>query len=204
MDGAVKASAWLRNRPAGQAGDGIRRKGIEMMRTNRREFVYSLAALATAPPRHLWGQQGASTATAASLNRDQMVTLAELCEQIVPADDFPGAKELGVAQFIERTLKEAHPGWIQIYQAGLGALDASSRELYDIPFASLEEEQKTGLVGSLEKGELPPGPWTSPSQSDFFAMVRSHTMQGYYGHPKWGGNRDKSAWKMIGYDDWWV
>jgi len=25
-----------------------------------------------------------------------------------------------------------------------------------------------------------------------------------YSHPKWGGNKDKLAWKMIGYEDWWV
>jgi gluconate 2-dehydrogenase gamma chain len=28
--------------------------------------------------------------------------------------------------------------------------------------------------------------------------VRAHTMQGFYGDPRHGGNRDRASWKMVG------
>ena len=33
----------------------------------------------------------------------------------------------------------------------------------------------------------------------FFETVRNHTIEGMFGDPKWGGNRDYAGWKMIGY-----
>ena len=35
----------------------------------------------------------------------------------------------------------------------------------------------------------------------FFEMVRNHTLEGYYGSPRHGGNRDEVSWKMLGLDD---
>ena len=36
------------------------------------------------------------------------------------------------------------------------------------------------------------------SSSEFFAYVVDHTMQGYYGDPRHGGNREGASWKMLG------
>ncbi len=33
----------------------------------------------------------------------------------------------------------------------------------------------------------------------FFAMVRSHTIQGTFSDPAYGGNEDFVGWKLIGY-----
>jgi gluconate 2-dehydrogenase gamma chain len=33
----------------------------------------------------------------------------------------------------------------------------------------------------------------------FFGMVVRHAMQGYYSHPKYGGNKDGASWKMLKY-----
>ena len=35
----------------------------------------------------------------------------------------------------------------------------------------------------------------------FFDLVRNHTMQGYYGSPRHGGNRDAVSWRMLGLDE---
>jgi gluconate 2-dehydrogenase gamma chain len=130
--------------------------------------------------------------------------LGDICEQIIPADDFPGARELGVATFIERVLREAHPEWTTVYQAGLNSTEASSQKVFRESFAKLTSDQQFQLLQRMERGDLPSELWPSPSTEDFFSMVRSHTMQGFYSNPRWGGNRDKLAWKMIGFDDWWV
>ena len=36
---------------------------------------------------------------------------------------------------------------------------------------------------------------------DFFELVREHTMEGYYGSPRHGGNRDAVSWRMLGLDE---
>jgi gluconate 2-dehydrogenase gamma chain len=42
---------------------------------------------------------------------------------------------------------------------------------------------------------------TSSPLASFFAMVIDHTMQGFYGSPEHGGNRDEASWKMLGIVD---
>jgi gluconate 2-dehydrogenase gamma chain len=34
--------------------------------------------------------------------------------------------------------------------------------------------------------------------SEFFELVRRHTLQGYYGSPRHGGNKDAVSWRMLG------
>jgi len=175
------------------------------MKADRREFLFSLAAMATAPPRFLVaGGVPPVQQDGRGLSADQLVLLGAICEQIIPADDFPGARELGVATFIERVLREAHPEWTAVYQAGLTSADSSSKELFQESFVKLTADRQFQLLQRMERGDLPPDLWSAPLSGDFFSMVRSHTMQGFYSNPRWGGNRDKLAWKMIGFDDWWV
>lgn len=35
----------------------------------------------------------------------------------------------------------------------------------------------------------------------FFELVRKHTLEGYYGSPRHGGNRDAVSWRMLGLAD---
>ncbi len=37
--------------------------------------------------------------------------------------------------------------------------------------------------------------------TEFFETLRRHTIMGFLASPAWGGNRDKSGWKLIGFDD---
>ena len=39
----------------------------------------------------------------------------------------------------------------------------------------------------------------SVSAQEFFNLLLATTMQGFFGDPIYGGNRDKAAWKMIGF-----
>jgi gluconate 2-dehydrogenase gamma chain len=38
----------------------------------------------------------------------------------------------------------------------------------------------------------------SLERDSFFEMLIDHTMQGFYGSPAHGGNRDGASWKMLG------
>ena len=54
--------------------------------------------------------------------------------------------------------------------------------------ASLSNEQQIEFVRSIEK-------------SEFFDVVRTHTVLGFLGNPSYGGNRGKVGWKYIGFED---
>ena len=175
------------------------------MKPDRRAFLFSLASLAAAPPRFLVGGAAATEQLPGrALSDEEREVLGRFCEQLIPADDFPGALELGVADFIERVLREGHPEWVTVYRSGLKSTQETCLKLHQSSFVKLGSEQQIELMEKMERGDLPSELWQAPAASDFFAMVRSHAMQGFYSHPKWGGNRDKIAWKMIGYDDWWA
>jgi gluconate 2-dehydrogenase gamma chain len=53
--------------------------------------------------------------------------------------------------------------------------------------AALSAPQQAQLVAAIEK-----------ENSAFFNLVRSHTLEGYYGAPRHGGNRDAVSWRMVG------
>ncbi|UCF35590.1 MAG: gluconate 2-dehydrogenase subunit 3 family protein [Acidobacteriota bacterium] len=176
------------------------------MKIDRRDFVFSLAALAVAPPAFLMGHttQKDPSATGDGLSDTEKKLLGDICEQLIPTDEFPGARELNVVEFIDRMLTEAHPDWIVVYRSGLKSTELCSQELHGKRFSELEWDQQTQFLTKMQRGDLPWLLWNGLECGEFFGMVLSHTMHGYYSHPKWGGNRDKLAWKMIGYDDWWV
>jgi gluconate 2-dehydrogenase gamma chain len=175
------------------------------MMLERRGFLVSLAMLATAPPRELFSRVSTVPGAAgAGLAESEKASLAAFCELLIPADEFPGAGDSGVPEFIEKLLSEAHPEWFGVYRSGLRAIDASSRRLYRRDFSGLSAEEQTELVQRCERGDLSSEDWSDTNQRAFFSLVLSHTMTGYYAHPQWGGNKGKRSWEMIGYDDWWV
>jgi gluconate 2-dehydrogenase gamma chain len=50
----------------------------------------------------------------------------------------------------------------------------------------------------MESNKTPPGIWTQPAANGFFSMIVQHTMQGFYGSPRHGGNKDYASYKMLG------
>jgi gluconate 2-dehydrogenase gamma chain len=55
-------------------------------------------------------------------------------------------------------------------------------------FVRLSAEQQDQILTLLEK-----------QRSGFFSLLVEHAMQGFYGDPRHGGNRDRVSWKMIGF-----
>ena len=54
-------------------------------------------------------------------------------------------------------------------------------------FSELNFAEQTEVLREVEKKAKP-----------FFDLVVAHTMQGFYGDPRHGGNRDAASWKMLG------
>jgi gluconate 2-dehydrogenase gamma chain len=142
-------------------------------------------------------------------NVSQARTLETICDQIVPPDnEYPGGKDAGVLYYIDNALTKWLPENRWDYVAGLDGVDESSQLMFGKNFVDLNWEQQTKVLEEMEKGEAPGqvwrrltiGPESENSSRNFFNLLLGHAMQGYYGHPRYGGNKDKRSWKMIGYN----
>lgn len=132
------------------------------------------------------------------LDDGQASTLSALCEQIIPTDETPGAAWAHVVKFIDRQLVYHYQQHLSLYREGLAALQASALAQHRSDFAALPFDAQTLMVVALEKGELGVPNWSAAAQKAFFRTVRDHTMQGYYGDPRHGGNREMVAWRALG------
>lgn len=119
-------------------------------------------------------------------------------EQIIPADRDPGAKEAGVVCFIDRQLDGPYKRFAEKYRTGLVCLTKTSRAMFNKAFEELGWTDQTRILQALESNKVPKDIWSKPSASEFFGLIRDHCMQGFYGSPRHGGNRNYVSYKMLG------
>ena len=121
------------------------------------------------------------------LSDQQAATLAALCDQIVPADDFPSASQAGVLNYIDRQLVRHYSRHQDAYRDGLIEADSLSRKRFGHGLSELAPTQQWEVTRTIEL-----------ENSAFFTLLRNHTFEGYYGSPRHGGNRDAQSWRMLG------
>lgn len=127
-------------------------------------------------------------------------TIIAFAEQIIPADQDPGATDANVVNFIDKQLAGPYLRFLDVYRKGIPALEKSSQQLYQKPFYELEWKTQTQFMIKMEKGELPKEFWQEASQQSFFRLMLDHTMQGFYGSPRHGGNKNYVSYKMMRID----
>jgi gluconate 2-dehydrogenase gamma chain len=132
------------------------------------------------------------------LTVDEAKTLAAACDQIIPTDEDPGAAWAGVVNYIDRQLCGTIRDLRGAYRDGIASMNKSTRLLYGSDFAVLPNAKQVEFLTKMEQGQAPSEAWQKTSSSDFFGLLVDHTMQGFYGDPRHGGNRGGAAWKMVG------
>lgn len=85
----------------------------------------------------------------------------------------------------------------EAYRVGLSSLDGYAMSSAGSKFVDLSDGQQDAIVGALESGDATR--FTTPSATGFFKMVRTDVIEGMFGDPAYGGNRDKAGWKLIRY-----
>ena len=161
---------------------------------NRRKFM-QVTALATAV--------GPMVACAGALSpwrcltRDEAATLEAICERIIPTDQDPGAAWAGVVTYIDRQLTGPYRKLRRTYRLGIAGTNQSSRDRFGQPFAALSPTQQDAVLQAMDNGGARGDGWRQVSAKSFFDLVLSHTMQGFYGDPRHGGNRERVSWKML-------
>lgn len=132
------------------------------------------------------------------LTSEEAATLNALCERIIPADQDAGAASAGAVEFIDRQLTGPYRRFRKIYRQGLIAVDRTSTARFSRSVLQLSAEQSDRLLAEFEAGQLPPTIWDPVRARDFFNLLVAHTMQGFYGDPRHGGNAEAVSWRMLG------
>ncbi|MGA9392839.1 MAG: gluconate 2-dehydrogenase subunit 3 family protein [Candidatus Sulfotelmatobacter sp.] len=115
--------------------------------------------------------------------RPQFFTAAEyemverLAEIIIPSDQTPGAKEAGVAEFID-FMVASDPDAQYGFRTGLTWLNAHSEQTAGKKFVDLSSQQQISLLEPLGfKNKARPG---EEDGRRFFNIMREYTVTGFY------------------------
>lgn len=141
--------------------------------------------------------------------------------RLIPTDALGGgAREAGVARFIDLQLAGAYgraERWYmqgpwpsgtdqqgfqlkytpaEIYREAIAGVDAHCRQQHGKPFAQLPAAQQDDVLHALEGGKIE---LAKVPAKTFFALLWQNTQEGFLADPVYGGNRDFTGWKLIGF-----
>src|SRR5499426_327519 len=141
-----------------------------------------------APPR----REALETLTAA-----EGETLEAIVARLIPSDaNSPGAAEARAAHYIDRALAGPLRASRTAYADGLAALDAYAQAKKGAPFVKLSASDQDAVLTDLEKNVAT---GFTPNAASFFTLLRTHTIQGTFCDPYYGGNANFAGWDLIGY-----
>jgi gluconate 2-dehydrogenase gamma chain len=135
----------------------------------------------------------------AFLNQDDSATVAAFTERLMPgAPGKPGARDANVLNYIDLALAGAYADLQDFYRRGLTALDEHCRKTYgNKRFVELTAAQQDEVITALEGGKATGFSW--PTQQAFFNTLRTHTIEGMFADPVYGGNKDFAGWRLVGF-----
>ena len=127
--------------------------------------------------------------------------LSAMVDRLIPSDEMgPGALDAGVIRYIDRALSEAESDTAGAYRSGLAALDTYSRYTRGGPFIDLSTiDQDSVLLDVQISAATGAGVGFVGGSGSFFNMVKSHTWQGMFGDPEYGGNVNFAGWDLLDY-----
>jgi len=150
-------------------------------------------ANATAPAAHAPG-----AAHGTFFNAQDAATVAAFAERLMPtAPGKPGAHDANVLNYIDLALSGAYAELQEFYRRGVAQLDAYCRKTYNEPFARLDSGRQDQVITALEQGKAAGFTW--PTAQAFFETVRTHTIEGLFADPAYGGNKDFAGWRLVGF-----
>ena len=169
---------------------------------SRREWLKraAVAGAAAAVPVASVGaraEQAPAGASFETLTAAEGETLEAITARLIPTDDLgPGATEARAARYIDRALGGALAASLPAYREGLRAVDRFAETAAGGRFADLPADAQDGVLRAIEHGSAS---GFGGGSAAFFGMVRTHTIQGTFSDPAYGGNEGFVGWELIGY-----
>jgi len=122
--------------------------------------------------------------TPKALNQEKIDLLNEVIDLIVPEDEQPGAKSVGVVYFIDQQLADSQPAERNRFLHGVERIESSSEKLFRRKFIDLETEERIRLLQSMEANKIPYPVGDGYSSTEFFTNLKVMTLKGYYSCPQ--------------------
>jgi len=179
------------------------RKRGQSMKHTRREILAGLAGLGASSlvlPRIASGELP-SPDEERPFGADERRTLSAAEERLLP-----GAVEAGVPEYFDHWLPHRSFHLVLRYMAhGARHLDGAARKEHGKPFAGCTGAQQDAILKAFADGGFKAGKFDG---SVFFRQLMELTLEGYLSDPKYGGNRNRAGWRLIGIPDglrscWW-
>lgn len=117
-------------------------------------------------------------------------TVDAIVAQIIPTDETPGAREMGVARFIDHGLAGFLAPLATAFRAGLADFEARyrARNPHNLEFATLPPARQIEWLRQVD-------------HTPFFESLQQLTVLGALSMPQYGGNRGGLGWQLIGFAD---
>jgi len=156
-----------------------------------------------------------------ALNATEHAFIVAAIDTLIPADELsPSGSACGVDVFIDRQLASAWGGGAKMYRsgpfrkgkpeqgyqlaltpreffaAGIAATNEWTRKTYGKDFDRLAAADRVATLKAMEGGKAE---FKGFSSRGFFSQLLAITMQGFFGDPIYGGNRNMASWKMLGF-----
>jgi gluconate 2-dehydrogenase gamma chain len=156
-----------------------------------------------------------------ALNETEHAFVVAAVDTFIPADELsPSGSDCGCAVYIDRQLASAWGGGAKMYRAGpyfkgkpeqgyqlpltpaefmsagIAAANEWSRKTYGHDFDRLDPNKRVEALKTMESGKAE---FANFSSRAFFARLLAMTMEGFFGDPIYGGNRNKASWRMLGF-----
>jgi hypothetical protein len=122
-------------------------------------------------------------------------TMRAMLEQMIPQSEG-----IDLVGFIDQTAGQPFgrgdrspgaPNEVDLFHAGLAAVEESARQRHDVRFDELGAEERNELLGRIQRGEIKDGLWSTTSSATFFKRFYSKALHGYFAHPR--------VWMRIGF-----
>src|SRR5271154_7565391 len=195
---------------AGLAGTAV---ATGLTQTTPAEAQAPAAAAAAAPP----APQGEPLLI---LNETEHAFVVAAVDTLIPADELsPSGSDCGCAVYIDRQLASAWGGGAKMYRAGpffkgkpeqgyqlpltpaeffaagIAAANEWSRKTYGRDFDRFDPDKRIEALKAMQEGKAE---FANFSSRAFFARLLALTMEGFFGDPIYGGNRNKASWRRLG------
>jgi gluconate 2-dehydrogenase gamma chain len=185
-------------------------------------------AVATGLAPHAEAQAPAASPPTASepptylvLTATEAAFFTAVADTMIPADELsPSGSDCGLVGFCDRQLASAWGGGTKMYRsgpfrkakpehgyqlaltpreffaAGIAATNAWTHKTHRKDFDRLAPKDREAALRAMQDGKADLGDF---QQKEFFDALLQLIMEGFFADPIYGGNKDKVAWKMIGY-----
>jgi gluconate 2-dehydrogenase gamma chain len=155
------------------------------------------------------------------LNETEYAFVVAAVDTLIPADELsPSGSDCDCAVYIDRQLASAWGGGAKMYRsgpyfkgkpeqgyqlpltpaeffaAGIAASNEWSHKTYGKDFDRLDPDKRAEALKAMQEGKAE---FVNFSAKAFFGRLLTLTMEGFFGDPIYGGNRNKVSWRMLGF-----